>query len=345
MTGTQLTDEDKGKILAYIEDMNAEQVARKMRRDPTTIRRFLAKHKRTGKIENLPRSGRPEALNKQEKVALLKKATKERRKPLREIVDNLKLNCSLTTAGKTLHDAGIRSHIAAKKPFISESNAVARFRWCEKNKNKSAYDWSRVIFSDETSMEIGKPSRQIRVWRNTRERFNAECLVPTFKSGRRSVMVWGCFVGEIKGPLVFCDEFREEKEKITAKTYLKILEAHLLPFQRIVYDLSSPHLIFQQDNAPIHTAKIVTKWFEEKNIETINWPANSPDLNPIENIWRLLKDNIQKHESFPRTVTELKATLIEEWSRFDVSILREVVDSMPRRIEAVLNANGGSTKY
>ena len=77
----------------------------------------------------------------------------------------------------------------------------------------------------------------------------------------------------------------------------------------------------------------------------MDWPANSSDLNPIENIWKLLKDNIQKYESFPRIIYELKAALKEEWLKFGINILREVIDSMPRRINAVLEAKGGPTKY
>src|SRR5881398_1780045 len=122
---TLLTNEDKGKILAYIEDMSAEQVARKMERDPTTIRRFIAKYQSTGKIQNLPQSGRPPALNNQQKDALLQTATKERRKPPHEIISDLNLNCSVHTAGRVLHNSGIHSYVAAKKPFVSEDHAKA----------------------------------------------------------------------------------------------------------------------------------------------------------------------------------------------------------------------------
>ena len=86
-------------------------------------------------------------------------------------------------------------------------------------------------------------------------------------------------------------------------------------------------------------------WFKKKKIKIMDWPASFPDLNPIEKIWKMLKDNIQKREDFPRTVDELKIALREEWLKFDVSILRKVVDSMPRRIKAVLSAKGGPTKY
>ena len=71
---------------------------------------------------------------------------------------------------------------------ISKIHASARVSWCEKYREKTAHDWAQVIFSDESSIEIGRQSRQIRVWRHTGERFNIECLTPTFKSGRKSVM-------------------------------------------------------------------------------------------------------------------------------------------------------------
>src|SRR5947207_13271704 len=74
-----------------------------------------------------------------------------------------------------------------------------------KNIRKTVSDWAQIIFSDESSVEIGKQSRQIRIWRSVGERFNTDCLTSTFKSSRKSVMVWGCFAGGIKGPLVFCE--------------------------------------------------------------------------------------------------------------------------------------------
>src|SRR3954471_17795056 len=94
---TELTSQDKGKILAYMENFNPAQIARKMGRDPTTIRRIIDRYKKTGKTENLPRSGRPPALNDNEKNALINEVTQDRREPLHEVINTLDLNCSLTT--------------------------------------------------------------------------------------------------------------------------------------------------------------------------------------------------------------------------------------------------------
>jgi transposase len=342
---TEMSPQDKGKILAYMENFNATQIAKKMGRDPTTIRRFIKKYKETGATENLLRSGRPPALNNNEKDALTYEVTQNRRASIHEAINTLGLNCSQTTALKTLHEAGITSHVAAKKPFISEKHAAARVSWCEKHKKKTVSDWKQVIFSDESSVEIGKQSRQIRVWRSIGERFNTDCLAPTFKSGRKSVMVWGCFAGGIKGPLVFCDENKEGSERINSNTYIRILKSSLCPFHHTVRELTGKPVIFQQDNAPIHSAKITKEWFKTNKIATIDWPANSPDLNPIENIWKQLKDNIQSQKVFPKNVNELKVALKNEWENLDSSVFEEVVNSMPRRINMVLQARGGPIKY
>jgi transposase len=278
-----MTDIEKGKILAYAETLNVEQIALKTGRHPSTIRRFIQKYNATGQTDNMPQTGRPPVLNDHDKSTLVLEATKERRAPLREIRDNVGLTCSLSTAKRALEEAGIHSRVAAKKPFISEKHARARVEWCMAHKDKTVEDWYRVIFSDEASVEIGRQSRQLRVWRRVGERFNADCLSPTFKSGRQSVMVWGCFAGGLKGPLVFSDENGGKKGKMNASRYVGILETNLLPFQRLIRASIGKTAIFQQDNALIHAAKATKEWLKLKEIETMEWPANSPDLKTYGN--------------------------------------------------------------
>ena len=137
---TEMSPQDKGKILAYMENFNTTQIAKKMGRDPITIRRFINKYKETGKTDNLPRPGRPPVLNNDKKSALTNEVVKNRREPIHKIINTLGLNCSITTAKKSLHEAGIYSHVAAKKPFISERHAAARVSWCEKYKEKITQD-------------------------------------------------------------------------------------------------------------------------------------------------------------------------------------------------------------
>ena len=153
---TELSPQDKGKILAYMENFNPSQIAKKMSRDPTTIRCFIGKYKKTEKTENLPRSGRPPVLNNDEKSALVNEVMQNRHELLHEIINILSLNCSIIIAKRTLYVAGIHSYIATKQ-------TSAHVSWCEKYKEKLPNYWKQVIFSDESSVKIEKQSRQIRV--------------------------------------------------------------------------------------------------------------------------------------------------------------------------------------
>ena len=151
-------------------------------------------------------------------------------------------------------------------------------------------------------------------------------------------MVWGCFVKNKLGPLVRLEG------RITANVYIEeILEKHLLPF---INNLENKeNYIFQEDNAPIHTARIAKNWKEVNSIANLPWPAQSPDLNPIENLWDELERKVRKHKPLPKNKDDLWRILQEEWLNLDENIYKNLVDSMPRRIAAVIENKGCPTKY
>ena len=151
-------------------------------------------------------------------------------------------------------------------------------------------------------------------------------------------MIWGCFTKNRLGPLV------KLEGRITANVYIEeILEKHLLPFINSLGD--EDDYIFQEDNAPIHTARVAKRWKEDNDITNLPWPAQSPDLNPIENIWDELDRKVRKHKPLPKNQNDLWQILQEEWSKLDENIYKNLVDSMPRRIAAVIENRGGPTKY
>jgi hypothetical protein len=90
---------------------------------------------------------------------------------------------------------------------------------------------------------------------------------------------------------------------------------------------------------------IILEWLEEQDFETMVWPAQSPDLNPIEHFWGYLKGRLAEHEHLSNGIHELCDKVQEEWERMSVEECQKLIESMPRRVQAVLRAKGGYIKY
>ena len=105
--------------------------------------------------------------------------------------------------------------------------------------------------------------------------------------------------------------------------------------------------IFQDDNAPIHTARIVKEWHMEHSneVEHLIWPPQSPDLNIIEHVWSILEIQVRSRFLPPSSLKELEGVLTEEWAKIPLETIHNLFESIPRRIEAVIAAKGGPTPY
>ncbi len=131
------------------------------------------------------------------------------------------------------------------------------------------------------------------------------------------------------------------KTNITAPVYQDILEHVMLPSADQLFKDSD--FIFQQDLAPAHTAKSTKSWLNDHGVGVLDWPANSPDLNPIENIWGIVKRKMRNKR--PKNADELKATVKETWASIPPQQCHKLITSMSRRIEEVIKAEGAPTKY
>ncbi len=151
----------------------------------------------------------------------------------------------------------------------------------------------------------------------------------------QSVMIWAAMSSAGVGPLCFL------KSTVNTAIYQEILEHFMLPSADKLY--GDADFIFQQDLAPAHTAKGTKSWFNDHGVTVLDWPANSPDLNPTENLWGIVKRKMR--DTRPNNADDLKATVKETWASIPPQQCHKLITSMPCRIEAVMKAKRASAKY
>jgi hypothetical protein len=199
-------------------------------------------------------------------------------------------------------------------------------------------DWKRVIWSDETKINrLGSDGRKW-VWKKPGEGLSDRLVEGTVKFGGGSLMMWGCMTWEGVGLACKIDG------KMDADLYTQILEDELQGTLQY-YGKLPEDVIFQQDNDPKHTSRKAKKWFEDHEFEVMSWPAQSPDLNPIEHLWVVLKRKVASYPTPPKGIHELWERVQKEWEDISVSTCQDLIESMPRRVEEVIKAKGGYTTY
>ncbi|KAK3553743.1 hypothetical protein QTP70_007604 [Hemibagrus guttatus] len=139
------------------------------------------------------------------------------------------------------------------------------------------------------------------------------------------------------GPLV------PVKGTLNASAYQDILDNFMLP--TLWEQFGDDPFLFQHDCTPVTKARTIKTWMSEFGVEELDCPAQSPDLNPIEHLWDELERRLRARPSRPTSVPDLTNVLLEERSKIPINTLLNLVESLPRRVEAVLAANGGTTPY
>ena len=256
-------------------------------------------------------------------------------KILRETVEE---DFSTQTVRHALKRDGMKAVVKKKRPLLTKCHMRERLDFALAHKDDTVEDHMRVIWSDETKVNrIGSDGRKW-VWKKEKENLNPRLVQPTVKHGGGSVMVWGCFGWDGVGTAC------RIHGKMDADLYTSILEDELqLSLQE--WGKTADDIIFQQDNDPKHTSKKAKNWFQSHEMRVMVWPPQSPDLNPIEHLWGYLKHKLAAYPKPPGGVEELWEHIQVEWEAIPVEECRKLIRSMPDRIQAVIKAKGGYTKY
>lgn len=271
-------------------------------------------------------------------VDRLRLSTENRRLLLVQLANLEDLHYDIRTLRKALQKEGYSRRIARAKPLLTEKKKEHRLQWVREHLDWSDRQWSRVIWINEASIRCGHFG-QVYVTRAVGEKFESDCLIARFRK-YLAYMIWGAI--SFNGPK---ELFVFDKGRIDGAKYRDNILPRLTKVSREHENRSLFHQrpIVMQDNAPIHKAFETIAAFERSGLIVMEWPANSPDLNPTENTWAILKFRVARH--FPTTrEAVLQATQLE-WANLTVADCAKVCQSLRRRCQAVIDANGGHTRW
>ena len=194
--------------------------------------------------------------------------------------------------------------------------------------------WRKVLFSDESYISIfsGKP---VYARKPLGARFIANCVSQAPKHPL-SVMIWGCFSYHGLGRIMVVNGTMKSKD------YILCLERKMITSAKDLF--RNEPFVFQDDSAPCHRSKLVKEWHKTHGTEQLEWPGNSPDLNPIENLWAILKQKV--HQKSPKNREELISAIVRSWyHEISAETCQNLVKSMKERLRSVILAQGGHIKY
>ncbi|CAB5202290.1 unnamed protein product [Rhizophagus irregularis] len=299
---------------------NASEIQRRTSIGLSTIYYNLKKLEKTGDTAQKPGQGRPKKITD---IGARVIGQQIRRYPTVSTNDltltllEKGITVSRHTVGRHLHNYGYKNSLPLAVPMLTAKQKQKRVEWAKEHLNNR---WKRTLFTDETSFQLF--SNTITQW------YKGKRPVKPIPKNRQKIHAWGGFSAYGKTSL-FCFT-----GIMDAKYYVRILEEQLPE----VREMMGNNWRFQQDNDPKHTSHLAKNFLQENVPAVMDWPSNSPDLNPIENLWALTKRNVEKRQ--PKNLDELELFMIEEWHEISDEIINNLVRSMKKRCEEIIRVNG-----
>ena len=238
------------------------------------------------------------------------------------------------TIRRLLEESGLSARRPLFRLHLTQNHKRLRRQLCDERRVWTA-EWNEIVFTDESRFCLQHHDGRIRVWRHRGERMLNSCVMHRHTGPAPGIMVWGGIGYHSRTPLVRIAGTLKSQRYIS-----EVLELVVLPYLQ-----GLPTAIFQQDNARPHVTRIVQRFFVNRQIELLPWPALSPDLSPIENMWFMVAQRLTQITSPAATPDQLWQRLGAAWSVVPQEHIQSLFESIPRRVAAVISNNGGYSDY
>lgn len=311
----------------------------------STARDIWHKFQESGSTHAQPCSGRPVKITNWMCWTIIHKAKANQKKHLDQVGRMVDPPISASSVQNILNAVGLHQRWGQKVVYLTKEHKIRWKEWVKEHKKWSDEDWERVIWSNKCYVYISDNQGTVWVTRAVGNEYNEGCTIPTFKQSPLRVMIWSCIMKGSQGPLVVLDYPGGKGGGMTAQRYqVQVLDKVLFNYYWRMAE-SRGQVVFQQDRAWCHTAKLSIEWLSRNEIEIFPHPASSPDLSLIEPLWHHLKILIRARPHIPSRLEELKTAIWECWEMITDDDINAHVKHMEDRVKAVLKADGGHMKY
>ncbi|GFW79498.1 transposable element Tcb1 transposase [Trichonephila clavipes] len=339
-----LNDFLRGRIIGRLEcGCTQLEVSEELGIAQSVVSRLWQRFQDDGNVSRCYSTGCPELQRRMRTgiyIYLAVTAKRNRRSTASDLSRQLSSATGTTVSRQTVYRRLGHIGLYARRPVrcvpLTATHCRLRLTWSRDHALWTPQQWSCVMFSDESRFSLQSDSRRTLIWRASGTRYHQENTIERHRYDGAGWLVWG---GIILGSRT---DLHVQSVTMTVHIYRDvILEQHVHWFRGAM----GAEFLFMDDNTRPHRANIVDECLQSEDITRMDWPAYSPDLNPIEHVWDMLCRRIATRQSPPTCLRELRRALLDEWCNILQDQIDNLILNMPRRCKVCIASSGRHTPY